>query len=759
MPNRRNHQQHVHRQRGAAAILAMMFLVILGSLAAAMAIVSQGNLTTAESQLRINRSLAGAETGLHWVIHRLNQIADNTTTSYGLIDDARADQLWIDPADGVRKQLYDSFYGEFHNLAQPTITTRGLRIGPVAIGAGEPTFTVSFEPHPLPGPTGVGDYSNYNLPFYQRAPYNDPEIFDEPVSSAKPLDARWIRIVVTAIDGSNANQVTRSISMDFRVDKKLRFAVLSRNRVMIGRNVMIEGNIGSRFTETHLENGHPVQMESDFRGLDASLDGGLDLLTNTLVTNDLNGDNRIDLSLPSETNGIVDPDQYDTDGDSFITEFDFFLSEFDGNADGRVSATELNTSSNIDRAQLLQMIDTFGDLNRPGYNDGFIDLQDRYAKIRGQVKIAAGVAGWQAGAANGTYQDYFQGPIVADHHEAPLTFDAADAELFSYGPNDFDTATLAAMASGDLAGQSVAQYAGNDPNDPTSPNMDLSGDHIEAVPFGAKYPYDYYNRPVYENMTFTNVRLPAGTNALFKNCRFIGVTFIETTAQNTDPNFQFAGMQNPDGSPKHPGMTVVTVDPATQATVTLGSSKTVSNNVRFDSCTFEGAIVSSPPQAFTQTRNKIAFTGQTRFDIDGSTQLSQTEKDLFKRSTILSPHYSVEMGTFVAPFDSGETVKLSGTIVAGIVDMRGQVQIDGSLITTFEAKSNTGPVLGDTSPQFNTTLGYFSSVSGDLETELPGNGMGVIQIRYNPKLPMPDGITGPIEVAPTVATYYEGIAP
>ncbi len=34
--------------RGAAAVLAMMFLMIFGSLAAAMAIVSQGNLSTAD---------------------------------------------------------------------------------------------------------------------------------------------------------------------------------------------------------------------------------------------------------------------------------------------------------------------------------------------------------------------------------------------------------------------------------------------------------------------------------------------------------------------------------------------------------------------------------------------------------------------------------------------------------------------------------------------------------------------------------------
>jgi hypothetical protein len=114
------------------------------------------------------------------------------------------------------------------------------------------------------------------------------------------------------------------------------------------------------------------------------------------------------------------------------------------------------------------------------------------------------------------------------------------------------------------------------------------------------------------------------------------------------------------------------------------------------------------------------------------------------------------MGTFVSPYDSSEVIKLSGTIVAGLIDMRGQVEIDGQLLTTFEPQSNTGPVIGETSPQFNTTLGYFSAAEGDLETELPENGLGVIKVRYNKDLPLPDGILGPVETIPLWGTYFEG---
>lgn len=748
------------KDRGAAAILAMMFLVIFGSLAAAMAIVSQGNLASADSQMKINRSQSAAETGMKFVIHRLEQVARATETTYGLIDPTRADELWMDNDDGVRQQLYESFSGEFHNIAEPQLTSRGLGIGPISVGPGQPTFTATFEPHPLPGPGGAGDFSRYDDPFYDRAPYNDPDqMGGAAVSSTNPMDARWVRVVVTAFDGPDGRTVARSISMDFRIDKKLRFAILSRSRVMIGRNVMIEGQIGSKFMEVNLEHGHPVQMANDFRLLNADLDANLDLLLNTLITNDINGDNRLDIGNPSEIAGIPDPGALDADQDGFITDFDFFIMEFDANADGSVSATELDTASDPNRRQLLELIDTFGDPARPGYDDGFINGLDRFAKISGQVKISAAMADWNDGAAGGAYQDYFQGAIRPEHNEAPLTFESSDNDVFSFDPDDFDVDSFKTIAGGDLATQATTQADTNPTSDPTGPVMDLSGAVFEEVPFGSAYPYDHYERPLYRNMTFTNITIPAGTNALFENCTFIGVTFVETTTANTDNNFNFAGMQEDDGSLRFPDMSVATTDPNTGTSVTVSSTKDVSNNVRFHNCQFEGTIVTRAANAFTHVRNKLNFTGKTKFILDESVYLTESEKDLFRRSTILAPHYSLEMGTFISPLDNNETVNLSGTIIAGLVDMRGQVKINGSLITTFEPVSNVAPVIGDTSPQFNTTLGYFPVDEGDLEAELPANGVGVIHVRYDPTIPMPDGITGPIEIAPMAQTYFEGVAP
>src|SRR5690606_39587029 len=82
------------RQRGAAAILAMMFLVIFSALAAAMAIVSEGNLVIADSGLRVNRALAAAETGTQFMTFRMNRVATQVTTRDGVITPAKAEELW-----------------------------------------------------------------------------------------------------------------------------------------------------------------------------------------------------------------------------------------------------------------------------------------------------------------------------------------------------------------------------------------------------------------------------------------------------------------------------------------------------------------------------------------------------------------------------------------------------------------------------------------------------------------------------------------
>ncbi|MGB0767447.1 MAG: hypothetical protein ACPGYV_07030 [Phycisphaeraceae bacterium] len=758
--------KRLRRERGAAAVLSMMFLVIFGSLGAAMAIVSQGNLHTADTHLKVNRSLAASETGLRLMMYRLSEATQTVLTRSGAVWDpstgdyittlkssdlagdpsgmpvdvllGKADAIW----DEVAATLAASFAGELHNQQEPYIDIDGvLHVGPIAIGPNAPAFTATFTPHPIVG-------EDYDSDYYARPPYSEMA-----VSASNPLDARFIRVSVEAYDGIPGSRVHRSVSMDFQLVKRIEYAVLSRSRVMIGRNVMIEGRVGSTFAETDLINGHPMQIASDFRGLDPTLDSQLDALLGSIIEDDQDGDNRLSIYDSTEVSDYANPEAFDTDGDGYITEFDFFLSHFDtSSSPGQITTTELEASlSPLDAEQLMRLIDTFGSPLRAGYNDGVIDEYDRYAKVRGEIHVAADLAGWEAGAANATgeYQDYLQGPIVPTHNNNPLTFESSETGEYELNADQFDVSSFRDLATDDFLAQAAANAANHDPGDPDSPQP-LGSFETEAVPFQATYPYDYYDRPVYENMTFRNVKIPKGTNALFKNCRFIGVTFIETELDNDDPDFNYAGMQDASGDQKHPDR-YVTIDGTD-----VYDTKTIANNIRFHNCTFEGGVVTDVPDEYTHARNKVTFTGNSGFDIENSTQLTQAEKMLYRRSSLLAPQYSIEMGTFVSPYDSAEVIQLSGTIVAGLIDMRGQVNIDGQLLTTFEPQSNTGPVIGDTSPQFNTTLGYFSAADGDLETEAPENGLGVIHVRYNKDLPLPDGILGPVEAVPLWGTYFEG---
>lgn len=612
---------HRASERGVAAILAMMFVVIFGSLAAAMAIVSQGNFTTADTHLRVNRSLAAAETGMRFVTYRLSKIALNVKTRDGIIDSSNSAELWAQTRDALLADLA----GETHNLAEPYVDGAGvLRIGPIAVGPGDPRFTATLQQHPISG-------ENYASSYYQRAPFN---AMSPVVSASNPLDGRWIRVRVQAVDGPGDRAITRAIQLDFKMEKRVPFAILSKNRIMIGRNVMVEGPIGSKFNEVNLTHGHPVHIVSDFAGLHSDLDNMLELFSQTLRDLDADGDNRLNINSPSETEGLTNAEQYDRNGDGFIDDYDFFLQQYDANQDGAVNATELNTDNDINADQLLTMIDSMGDPTRQGYGDGVIDDYDRYAKVRGQIALTASYESWLEGAADGNIQNYYRGPIHPKHNQPPLTFSATAADVYEFSPSDFDVATFRNAATGSLASQASQQATAHNPDDPNSPQP-LGQTQFEAVPYGAAHPYDYYSRPVYENMTFTDVTIPQGTNALFRNCTFIGVTFLQTATQNTDANFNYAGMTEADGRAKFPDLVANVGD------VGVPDTKLVSNNVRFDSCTFEGAVVSDAPPAYTHVRNKIAFTGRTRFNIDNSTHLSADEKALYKRSTILTPHYSV----------------------------------------------------------------------------------------------------------------------
>ncbi len=200
-------------------------------------------------------------------------------------------------------------------------------------------------------------------------------------------------------------------------------------------------------------------------------------------------------------------------------------------------------------------------------------------------------------------------------------------------------------------------------------------------------------RHVYENTTFTDAILDDNRNALFRNCTFEGVLYIDCYKS---------------GSYKY-------------------------NNVRFEDCTFNGIIVTDVPQQFKWKDNCLYFTGEATFN--------NSTAD----ATILAPHFNVNLGN-TNP-NLGENNVLTGAIVGGIVDVRGNAQIYGTIISMCDTTgwssgyvTNIGATLGD----------------GGSETTEAGD-VGTIEITPDEDKMLPSGITSPIVIKPLQNTYSEGI--
>src|SRR5258708_39503398 len=74
------------RRRGVVSVVSMMFLILFGSLAAAMAILSKGNIITAATHQHVVRAQGAAETGMGVAAQRLAEAAARFVVSRGTVD-------------------------------------------------------------------------------------------------------------------------------------------------------------------------------------------------------------------------------------------------------------------------------------------------------------------------------------------------------------------------------------------------------------------------------------------------------------------------------------------------------------------------------------------------------------------------------------------------------------------------------------------------------------------------------------------------
>ncbi|MBS0198583.1 MAG: hypothetical protein JSR77_17675 [Planctomycetes bacterium] len=937
-------------RRGVAAVLAMMFLILFGSLSAAMAIASKGNITTAATHLHVGRAQSAAETGLAVAKARLAEAANQFLISESTVDATFGTNLWqgnlgslgttqvLPPKtgrqDGSMPGGLAAAVAAAHALDQDIVTQIGVSTPTIAnrqAGASTSEYAASYWVY-TPAVALESRRTGETLP---------PLAYS--ITYAPLANGTDVRAIVTGYDlsYSRAGQfVTRTIMQDFRMAKRVKHAIVSSSRVMIGKNVLVSGGMGLRYTGVTYNNGDPLVLKSDFKGLSSVLDNKLNAFYAGLGTYDVDGDNRLRVGHPTESQGIPSgttdydgdgqPDNafQDVTGDGFVDELDIFIRQYDRNGDGKVTLSSALTagtpaagltpeftadddlallidSSNPDRNKngVYGFVDSNGNgkwdvgeafldydpvlnVNRDqvlGYRDGFIDKKDQYAKVSGKLTFRATQAAWAA--AQGPPSAKMRGPLRPDEGESAVSYGATDSELPSVNTSIFTSTQtrLQSAADGDPFDRQVASNLGisttqlatyietraaggtvprylrldRDTNNDGLPDNSSTA-YFEKMPFNSPSYSDWYYRPVYENMVFRDVQIPMGNNGLFRNCTFIGVTWVRSDTANTHVLWGEYGKMQLDATthrPKpavtrtiygddttetsYPSMLPSTAIPPqqmilmaqtpmdkadipnSQVSGTVGynllpnplvidgkrvtDTKSRSNNIRFHDCLFVGSIVSDAPQNYTQSRNKMQFTGKTRFvsahpdhPDDAAYNPQSADKAEIAKSSMMLPGYSVDLGSFNSPPE--QNLQLKGAIIAGVMDVRGNASIDGALLMTFSPTLGQAPLIDANGNAmgnpagFNTTLGYFGPTDGDSEsldpstlpvvngqrivgwdtdgdgladvgadqsqptgsTAVPFYGYGRVQLRWDPKMALPNGIMLPMQMDVLAGTYQEG---
>jgi hypothetical protein len=206
------------------------------------------------------------------------------------------------------------------------------------------------------------------------------------------------------------------------------------------------------------------------------------------------------------------------------------------------------------------------------------------------------------------------------------------------------------------------------------------------------------HRQVYENMTFSDVCLPNNRNALFRNCTFENVLYIDCSQ----------------------------------------STSTYYNNVRFEDCNFNGVIVTDTPDELKWQYNALYFTGSANFNNTSDIQ----------EATILAPHFNVNLGDANnGEVESDENV-IKGLVVGGIVDIRGNAEIVGTVISMCDTSQWTSGYV--------TNIGATLNDGGSETTSIED--IGTIDITPDPQQKLCQGFTNyPCTISLQAAndTYYE----
>lgn len=800
----RGHRHTPQRCRGVTALMAMLFLMLITTLSLAMFHIAGNNVQTSVNYSDLTRAQAAAESGVRWTAYRFATMSRPRDLA-GSVTPAIAYDVWNRP-DGMRDRLKANL--------QAVRDQNNLVLGVYA--EGDTVATTTPVQTDLPGAT-------FTIVVRQLNPGD--------TTGTRPADQRFVRVTATG----RYRNAARSVSMDFEIEKRAKFAVVGKVPIQIGRNTIVEGPMGMTTASKY----PPVLILSDFMHFK---DGGVlktkitnfnaylrqsSVVNGKSVKNHTGFDNRISVNNQPEYLAATQAGYQDANGDSFIDEYDLFLTHFDTNKDGGIDRAEFTNPADgkLYDENLFVTIDTLSppqvnedrngngylDFNednmiyngrldvertRPGYADNRIDNNDGYEKIIGPILLATTAPAWTS-KLSGTGQsvnDYFQGPIAGEETgQQAIKFGANDSELFDLSPQNFEQAAEnyrnktgpavgqttrvpgrienADLDPADAAAYSLPYVIAGAPSGQTLkagdpiPNTSYKvGQAVNKAQFDAvvvalkaankpyptstaaptqindKAPFEStswqatYQRPVFYGVNFKNVKIPRGTNALFEDCTFEGVTFVEVEKSVTN-NSGSVSTSSGDGMQFAQRMkSGYTFNKDTPLTRTNSQGFEKGNNLRFNNCVFEGPIGSNYATAYTHFANSWEFTNATLFN----NKVDQT-------ATLVAPQTNIEMGSFSDPTQAPST--LIGVVVAGNLDIRGTSIVDGSIIITGDGAGNS-------------TFGYFGASDGSTDTNIDlsknGGTYGRLHIRYNPYRVMPDGINISLVLTERVDTYREG---
>ena len=303
------------------------------------------------------------------------------------------------------------------------------------------------------------------------------------------------------------------------------------------------------------------------------------------------------------------------------------------------------------------------------------------------------------------FNEYNSGDAVEGQHDGICY---GQPPISDYDADDFDTSVYRSQATGSLPPAPDGTWTGWFPNESDRTR------YLENV-------------PIYRNRDFTNLKVPTGTNAIFENCTFNEITYVDTDETKTLTDWPYNRVSRNDRSWYE------------------DRQNALSNNVTFRGCSFNGPVVTGVPREFWWTKNALNFTSSP----DGLTPTT-FNITYMAESTILAPNFNVNIGDFHDPASASRST-LTGIIVGGIVDVRDYAEIPGTILSMANLDIQS---LGSDARPYATNIG---SYAGDPEVPGSWNPPAYIHITPQPGNVLPFGMKRRYTITFNPNTYSEPV--